>query len=210
MDGFATVTEAAAGRCFAAGVAPDRPGNADRFWARVSPPPPDTVVVATGGVGWRPPVPGSTRSRVVDLLDWFSRPVVVAAGEVVTVWGADRAGVAVADHVAAAGHRVLLLTADGELAPEAGPREKALMVRRLTENPNVEIRRETTLEAIEEDRLLLGHGGDREWCATRGPVVVAQGTVPRQFEARGEWRTVVVDAATDAAEAIRWAARVSP
>ena len=49
MDGFATVTEAAAGRCFAAGVAPDRPGNANRFWARVSPPPPDTVVVASPG-----------------------------------------------------------------------------------------------------------------------------------------------------------------
>ena len=49
MDGFATVTEAAAGQCIAAEVPPDRPGNADRFWARVSPPPPDTVVVASPG-----------------------------------------------------------------------------------------------------------------------------------------------------------------
>ena len=49
MDGFATVTEAAAGQCFAAEAAPDRPGNADRFWARVSPPSPDTVVVASPG-----------------------------------------------------------------------------------------------------------------------------------------------------------------
>jgi 2,4-dienoyl-CoA reductase-like NADH-dependent reductase (Old Yellow Enzyme family)/predicted amino acid-binding ACT domain protein len=171
---------------------------------------PDTVVVATGGVGRRPPVPGITRSRVVDLHGWVSHPATVAAGEVVTVWGADRAGLAVADQAAAAGHRVLLLTADGELAPEAGPREKGLMVRRLTGNPDVEIRRDTTLETIEDDRLLLGCGGEREWSATRGPVVVAQGVVPRQFEARGAWRTIVLDVAADAAEAIRRGAGVSP
>src|ERR671917_373233 len=49
MDGFATITKAAAGRRFAAELPLGRPGNADRLWARVSPPPPDTVVVASPG-----------------------------------------------------------------------------------------------------------------------------------------------------------------
>ena len=49
MDGYATVAQAAAGQCFAAEVALVRPRKADRFRTRVSPPPPDTVVVASPG-----------------------------------------------------------------------------------------------------------------------------------------------------------------
>ncbi|GAA2649288.1 NADH:flavin oxidoreductase [Paractinoplanes durhamensis] len=137
---------------------------------------PDVVVLATGAAGLLPPIPGATGDRVVDLREWLRHPRPVADGEVVTVWGADRAGVAVADAAATAGHRVLLLASGGELAPEAGPREKVLMVRRLTENPAVEIRFGTTLEAIDGERLLLGHDGRRRWLVSPGPVVVSQGT----------------------------------
>ena len=49
MDGFFTVTEVAAGPCSAAEATLVRPGKADRFRTRVSPPPPDTVVVASPG-----------------------------------------------------------------------------------------------------------------------------------------------------------------
>ena len=49
MDGYATVAEAAAGPCSTVEAALVRPGGADRFRARVSPPPPDTVVVASPG-----------------------------------------------------------------------------------------------------------------------------------------------------------------
>ena len=51
----------------------------------------------------------------------------------VTVWGADRAGVASADLLARKGSRVLLVGGQPELAPEAGHREKVLERRPLAE-----------------------------------------------------------------------------
>jgi NADPH-dependent 2,4-dienoyl-CoA reductase/sulfur reductase-like enzyme len=165
---------------------------------------PDVLVLATGGTGFRPPIPGSTLPRVTDLRD---RPADFPPAATVTVWGADRAGLAVADAIAATGQRVLLLAAGPELAPEAGPREKVLAVRRLTSNPDVTVRLDTTLEAIEESRLLIGHRGDRQWLDVPGPVLVSQGTVPRVTDpGPGPWRTVVVGEAglaDSAADAIR-------
>ena len=35
-----------------------------------------------------------------------------------------------------------------------------------------------TLEAVEDDRILVGRDGRREWLVVRGPVLVSQGTVP--------------------------------
>ena len=77
-------------------------------------------------------------------------------------------------------------------------------MRRLTGDPRARVRLGTTLEAIEDDRLLVGHDGRREWLPVRGPVVVSQGIVPRAVDlGPGGWRTVVLDPAADAAEAIR-------
>ncbi|MEU4235809.1 FAD-dependent oxidoreductase [Actinoplanes sp. NPDC026619] len=174
---------------------------------------PDLLVVAVGGSGRRPPVPGIDRPRVVDLRAWLGRPARSGDADTIIVWGADRAGLAVADAAASAGRRVLLLGAERSPAPEAGPREKGLMLRRLTENPAVEIRLGVTLEAIEDDRLLIGHVGLREWTPVTGPVIVSQGTEPRPFDPGGDRPAIVVGEAgfaTSAAEAIRQGAAVSP
>jgi pyruvate/2-oxoglutarate dehydrogenase complex dihydrolipoamide dehydrogenase (E3) component len=175
---------------------------------------PDVVVVATGGSGLQPALPGITRPRVIDLRDWLRRPEPLAGDAVLTVWGVDRAGVAAADAAATEGLQVLLLGAGSELAPEAGPREKSLMVRRLTDNPAVDVRTDTTLEAIDDHRLLIGHAGARQWIDVSGPVVVSQGTVPQHPDiGEGAWRTVVVGEAAQAgsaAEAIRQGAAFNP
>ncbi|WP_157441943.1 NADH:flavin oxidoreductase [Actinoplanes awajinensis] len=151
---------------------------------------PDIVVAAAGATGVRPPIPGADHPRVRDLDDWLRHP---STGERVIVWGADRAGLAVADAAATAGYRTTVISAGAELAPEAGPREKALMVRRLTGDPHVEIRLGTTLEAVEEHRLLLGHGGGRQWTEMPGTVVVCQGGTPRHLDiGTGPWQVVDV------------------
>jgi 2,4-dienoyl-CoA reductase-like NADH-dependent reductase (Old Yellow Enzyme family) len=175
---------------------------------------PEVLVLAIGGTGEQPAVAGGGQSRLADLRDWLRDPQALRADEVLTVWGADRAGVAAADAASAAGQRVLLLAVADELAPEAGPREKVLQLRRLASNPNAEIRLETTVEAVEADRLLLGHAGGRAWVPVRGPVVVSHGTEPRRLDVgRGDWRTIVVGEAAgaeSAAEAIRQGAAVKP
>jgi hypothetical protein len=74
----------------------------------------------------------------------------------------------------------------------------------------VEIRLDSTLEAISDDRLLLGRAGRREWTGVAGPVIVSQGTVPRTIRPLpGSHRTVVLETAADAADAIRQGAAVS-
>ncbi|MBG0567371.1 FAD-dependent oxidoreductase [Actinoplanes aureus] len=154
---------------------------------------PDAVIVAAGGVDALPAVPGIDLPRVAGVRDWLARNDPGPAGTSVTVWGADRAGLAVADAIAATGVRVLLLGAQQELAPEAGRREKILVVPRLTTNPAVRILLGTTLEAIEPNRLLVGRDGARQWIDESGPVLVSQGTVPAPVVlGSGSWQRFTV------------------
>jgi 2,4-dienoyl-CoA reductase-like NADH-dependent reductase (Old Yellow Enzyme family)/thioredoxin reductase len=162
---------------------------------------PDAVVIATGSVGATPDIPGIDLPRVADLREWLAqwldRSPAVPDEETVTVWGADRVGVAAADVLAARGARVLLLGAQPELAPEAGRREKILVVPRLRANPRVRIELGATLEAVEPDRLLVGRVGAREWHEVSGPVLVSQGTVPvRPSLGQGDWKTYVIGEAS--------------
>jgi 2,4-dienoyl-CoA reductase-like NADH-dependent reductase (Old Yellow Enzyme family) len=168
---------------------------------------PDAVVVAVGAVGYRPAVPGIDEPRVVDLRAWLAAAPSIMEGAAVTVWGADRPGVAVADMLAAGGCRVLIVGTQAQLAPEAGHREKVLAVARLERSPEVTVRLDTTVEAIDRDRLLLGCGGEREWVTAPGPVLVSQGVVPVRFELPdSDQMTYVIGeggGATTAAQAIR-------
>jgi 2,4-dienoyl-CoA reductase-like NADH-dependent reductase (Old Yellow Enzyme family) len=171
---------------------------------------PDVIVLATGGVPIRPTIPGHHLPRVMATTDWLRSPPAPANGAVVTIWGADRTGVAVADAAATAGHRVLLLGAGSSLAPEAGPRESGPVLRRLNDNPAVGLRLHTTLEGIDDDRLLIGHNGRRSWWDVSGPVVISQGTTPGPpVPVPSGIRTVVIDAAMDAAHAVRGGAAVA-
>ncbi|MEV7627799.1 hypothetical protein [Actinoplanes sp. NPDC089786] len=88
-----------------------------------------------------------------------------------------------------------------------------MMLRRLADHPDVEIKHGTTVEAVEPRRLLLGHAGDRGWLDVAGPIVVSQGTVPRPVPVTpGRRRTLVVGEAGfagSAAEAIRQASAIT-
>lgn len=173
---------------------------------------PDAVVIATGSVGTTPDIPGIDLPRVADLREWLDRSPPVPDEQTVTVWGADRTGVAAADVLAGQGARVLLLGAQPDLAPEAGRREKILVVPRLRANRRVRIELGATLEAIEPDRLLVGREGAREWQEISGPVLVSQGTVPvRPSLGHGNWKTYVIgEASLGAAQAPTLVAAVSP
>ena len=154
---------------------------------------PDAVVIASGGVGATPAIAGIDSPRVTDLRAWLADPLPVPSDHTVTIWGADRAGVTAADAIALTCARLLLIGAQSELAPEAGNREKLLVVRRLLANPKVQIRLDTTLEAIESERILVGYGGMRTWIDVTGPILVSQGTVPTPVAVgTGDWQTFVV------------------
>jgi 2,4-dienoyl-CoA reductase-like NADH-dependent reductase (Old Yellow Enzyme family)/thioredoxin reductase len=137
----------------------------------------DAVVIATGGTGYLPPVPGSGHARVVEVRDWLRRRP-EPTGRRVTVWGADRVGVAVADDLAGRGYEVLLVGAQPELAPDAGNREKLPAVERLGASPHVAIHLRTSVEAIGEADLTCGREGALFRLPNPGIVVASHGVLP--------------------------------
>jgi 2,4-dienoyl-CoA reductase-like NADH-dependent reductase (Old Yellow Enzyme family)/thioredoxin reductase len=137
----------------------------------------DAVVVATGGTGYLPPVPGSDHERVVEVRDWLRRGG-DPSGRRVTVWGADRVGVAVADDLAGRGYDVLLVGSQPELAPDAGAREKLPAVERLRASPNVAVHLRTSVEAIGELDLTCGRDGTLFTVDNPGTVIASHGVLP--------------------------------
>jgi 2,4-dienoyl-CoA reductase-like NADH-dependent reductase (Old Yellow Enzyme family)/thioredoxin reductase len=146
-------------------------GSADDYLTEA-----DAVVVATGGTGYIPPVPGSDLDRVVDVRDWLRKAPSVQGP--VVVWGADRVGLAVADEAVRRGLEVVLVGAQQEIAPDAGAREKLPAVERLQASSQVTIHLGTTIEVIEKERLVCRHLDKRFTIDDAGLVIASHGTVP--------------------------------
>lgn len=157
----------------------------------------DAIVLATGGTGHLPEVPGVRLPHVLDVRDWLAlefdvrdRPTLDSdvrgraaldadVPRACVIWGADREGVAVADHLATAGAEVLLIGSQPSLAPEVGRRAKIIMLPRLTGNPKVRFLATSTISAIEPDRLLIRSGCREEWRPVAGPLLISHGVLPR-------------------------------
>jgi 2,4-dienoyl-CoA reductase-like NADH-dependent reductase (Old Yellow Enzyme family) len=140
---------------------------------------PEAVVVATGGHGYISDVAGADLPHVIDIRDWLRRGEATPAH--CTVWGTDRAAMAVADHIAVHGGEVLIVGAQPRLAPEVGPRARMLQAGRLEDNPKVRIRLNSRVRLIRPDHLVVdGPGGDMA-IPTYGPILISHGV---QAEAR--------------------------
>ena len=135
------------------------------------------MVDATGGTDYLPPVPGAGARRVVGIREWLRRGPSVADGEV-TVWGADRCGVYVADELAGQGRTVTVVARQDELAPDAGARERLPALERLTSAPNVVVHLEAVVEEVHDRELVISVGGDARTVAAEGPVLASLGAVP--------------------------------
>jgi 2,4-dienoyl-CoA reductase-like NADH-dependent reductase (Old Yellow Enzyme family)/thioredoxin reductase len=137
----------------------------------------DAVVVATGSIGYVPPVPGSDHIRVVEVRDWLRRGEDPPDGHV-TVWGADRVGVAVADDLAERGHDILLVGSQQDLAPDAGAREKLPAVERLRSSSRVAVHLGTSVETIGDDHLICGREGSVFTLRSPGLMIASHGVLP--------------------------------
>lgn len=137
----------------------------------------DAVVVATGSTGYVPPVPGSDHVRVVEVRDWLRRGA-EPPDRHVTVWGADRVGVAVADDLAERGYHVLLVGSQQDLAPDAGTREKLPAVERLRASSRVAIHLGTSVETIGDDHVICGREGSVFTIRKTGLVIASHGVLP--------------------------------
>ncbi|WP_392958709.1 FAD-dependent oxidoreductase [Streptomyces sp. LN245] len=138
----------------------------------------DAIVVASGAVGRGAagllPAGGGPR-EMFDVRTWLASG---RRADHCLIWGADRDGVAVADHLAATGTTVVLVGAQSTLAPEVGRRAKILTVPRLEHHRGVRIVLGDEVTALEEQRLRVRTAGGEEWIDAPGPLLVSQGVVP--------------------------------
>jgi len=134
------------------------------------------VVDATGGTDYLPPVPGDGVDRLVGIRAWLARGIPTDAGPV-TVWGADRCGTYVSDHLKSLGWSVTIIGPQTELAPDAGARERLPAVTRLGDG-RVALHLGSTVESVGADELLVSVGGQTQAISSPGPVLVSLGMVP--------------------------------
>ena len=123
-----------------------------------------------------PAVHGPSLASPLTLRGVRLRNRVVGTGAA-TVWGADRCGTYVADHLQTLGWSVTIIGPQTELAPDAGARERLPAVDRLGDG-RTRIRLGSTVESVGVDELLLSVGGQTRTISSPGPVLVSLGTVP--------------------------------
>jgi NADPH-dependent 2,4-dienoyl-CoA reductase/sulfur reductase-like enzyme len=134
------------------------------------------LVDATGGTDYVPAVPGAGAGRVVGVRSWLRTGLSETGG--VTIWGADRCGAYVADHLAAQGRSVTLVGRQTEIAPDAGQRERLPAVERLLASPHVNLVLGATVEEVLAESVVISIDGDRSTLPVTGPVVASLGSVP--------------------------------
>ncbi|GJF25456.1 hypothetical protein SHO565_60200 [Streptomyces sp. HO565] len=137
----------------------------------------DAVVLATGARGRLPAVlspPGAGRRSAVHVREWLRSG---QEAHQCVIWGADREGVATADHMAAFGARVVLIGSQSSFAPEVGRRAKIITVPRLEDHPHVRIVLDAALTAVDEQRVKVSTVMGERWIDAPGPLIVSQGNV---------------------------------
>lgn len=161
----------------------------------------DAVIIATGATGYVPPVPGSQHDRVVEVRDWLRRET-EPPGRHVTVWGADRVGVAVADDLAGRGYDILLVGTEQELAPDAGAREKLPAVDRLRASSRVTMNLGTSIEAIGDVDVTCGRAGSLFTVQNPGIVIASHGVLPAPVTIDPEAHGLSADRVATAGDAL--------
>ncbi|GAA4665234.1 FAD-dependent oxidoreductase [Amycolatopsis dongchuanensis] len=140
--------------------------------AEIAAQPEEIVVLATGTPRSIPVLPGAPAGRVHHLRDWLAEDHDLEDEYV--VWGADRDGTAVADHLLAAGARVTLIGAEPEPAHDVGARAKILPLARLRASARVRLVLESVPTAVEPDRIHVQHASGRHTAIpARGPILVS-------------------------------------
>lgn len=136
---------------------------------------PDVVVMATGGVPYIPFFPGVNREHVVTYLDFLGGEV--EPGRKVVVIGGKLIGTQVAEIVSSKGGTAILAEPTGALCQDTGLRTKWLLMDRVEEDPNIDIRLSTSVENIGETTVVLQSKGKTEEVGDIDRVVLCLGTI---------------------------------
>jgi pyruvate/2-oxoglutarate dehydrogenase complex dihydrolipoamide dehydrogenase (E3) component len=121
---------------------------------------PDVVIMATGGVPYRPFIPGADGKNVYTYLDILSGKV--EPGKRVVVIGGKLVGTQIAQLVASKGGFAILTEPSPAVCNDAGGRTKWLLLLDVNRNPNIEIHLDTSVERIKDGSVILQCNGKNE------------------------------------------------
>lgn len=137
---------------------------------------PDAVILATGAVPLIPALPGIDPRHAItawDVLEEKVRP-----GRHVAIIGGGLVGCETAAYLAEGDRRVIILEMQDELAPDQSPSLRGELLRRLHENPAVEIRTSTEVVSIGEHSITLRSNGQESAIEDLDTIVIAAGAQP--------------------------------
>ncbi len=137
---------------------------------------PDTVVLATGAVPLIPALPGLDPRKAVtawDVLEGRVRP-----GKFTAIIGGGFVGCETAAYLAGEDRRVIVLEMEGEPAPEQSPSMRGELLRRLYENPTVEIWTNTEVISVGERSIITRSEGRESAIEDLDTIIIAAGALP--------------------------------
>jgi 2,4-dienoyl-CoA reductase-like NADH-dependent reductase (Old Yellow Enzyme family)/thioredoxin reductase len=138
---------------------------------------PDAVILATGAVPYIPALPGIDPRHAItawDVLEEKARP-----GKRVAIIGGGLVGCETAAYLAQEeGRHIIILELQEELAPDQSPSLRGELLKRLYENPAIEIRTSTEVLSIGEKSLALRSRGQDSVIEDLDTIIIAAGAQP--------------------------------
>ncbi len=138
---------------------------------------PDAVVLATGGTGFAPDLPGIAARPTRDVREFLLSGD--PPPEQVTVYGGDREAAAVVDDLLQRGSRVVMVAPQEQVAQDVGRRAKIVLLPRLAEAERLTSHVGATVVRVEPDRLLVRDGDGEHWVDAPGELLLSHGIQPR-------------------------------
>ena len=135
---------------------------------------PDALLIAIGGEPATPPIPGIVGENVIYAAELSAREAEI--GPRVAVLGGGLAGCECALHLAMRGHRVTLAELRDQVAPDANPRHRPELLRRLYES--VEVHTGLRAEEVTDRGLRCADAGGHRLFLSADTVICAAGMRP--------------------------------
>lgn len=136
---------------------------------------PDVVVVATGATPDKTFIMGDEMMHVhtyLEILDGTVKP-----GKKVVVIGGQKIGCEVAEFIAEKGAEVILTDPTDTYCQDAGQKTRWLLIERLENSENIDLRLDTTIEKIQVSSIVVQKGGELEHIDGVDMVVLALGRI---------------------------------
>jgi NADPH-dependent 2,4-dienoyl-CoA reductase/sulfur reductase-like enzyme len=136
---------------------------------------PDAVVVATGGVPFKPLIPGIEQPHVYTAWELFEGKAV--HGKKAIILGGDLIACEAALYLSKRGVKVIIINPEIEFAINEGTRVLWTLLKPITDDPNISIRNRSTIERINNSSIVTQTDGKFDEIDGVDSVIISAGNI---------------------------------